>query len=38
MSVDDGLKMIISMGIVALEWPKPVGEKGRMLAATGANP
>jgi uncharacterized membrane protein len=38
MSVDDGLKMIISMGIVVPAWPKLVGEKDRMLAATGANP
>lgn len=38
MSVDDGLKMGISMGIVAPEWPKPVTEKGRVLAATATNP
>lgn len=38
MSVDDGLKLIISMGVVVPEWPKKPMKGNAVLAADGANP
>lgn len=38
MSVDDGLKLIISMGVAVPEWPKSVLTRNDVLAAGGADP
>jgi len=38
MSVDDGLKLIISMGAVVPEWPKSAMKANPAVAASGANP
>lgn len=38
MSVDDGLKLIISMGVVVPEWPKNPTKTNAVLATNGANP
>ena len=38
MSVDDGLKLIISMGVVVPEWPKKPMKGNAVLAADGVNP
>lgn len=38
MSVDDGLKLIISMGVVVPEWPKKPIKTNAVLATDSANP
>lgn len=38
MSVDDGLKLIISMGVVVPEWPRKPVRANAVLATDGANP
>lgn len=38
MNVDDGLKLIISMGVVVPEWPKKPLKANAVLATDGVNP
>ena len=38
MSVDDALKMIISLGVIVPPWPKPEGDRGDELAPGGSEP
>ncbi len=38
MTVDDGLKLIISLGVVVPEWPQRSMKADAVLAADGANP